>query len=202
MGGRASCSLRTVPDAEARDPLNPIQAQGVGNHGKMSAFHGVPGVSNDILPYPMPYSAGTNGNHNGIRRTPQVASTSETVGGVPRNSGQSSLLVAVGRNSSGSNTHPPLITRQMRCVLHSCLLWSTLPSQGALSLAPATVCLQVTQRAQLTGQSGPPAAVDPNPIDPTALRTAVAVQAHEAPHRDGEDLGLLGARSQRRRKQA
>jgi hypothetical protein len=44
MGGRASCSLRTVPDAEARDPLNPIQAQGVGNHGNMSAFHGLPSV--------------------------------------------------------------------------------------------------------------------------------------------------------------
>ena len=30
--------------ASTRDPLNPIQAQGVGNHGKMSAFHGLPSV--------------------------------------------------------------------------------------------------------------------------------------------------------------
>jgi hypothetical protein len=56
-----------------RDPLNPIQAQGVGNHGKMSAFHGLPSVSNDILPDSMPDCAGTNGNHNGnrlLRRRP------------------------------------------------------------------------------------------------------------------------------------
>jgi hypothetical protein len=63
------------------------QAQRVGNHGNVSAFHGLPNVGDDILPHSMPDCAGSNGNHNGNRRTPQVASTSETVGGVPRNGG-------------------------------------------------------------------------------------------------------------------
>jgi hypothetical protein len=56
---------QTEPVNETRDPLNPIQAQGVGDHGKMSAFHGLPSVSHDILPDSMPDFAATNGNRNG-----------------------------------------------------------------------------------------------------------------------------------------
>jgi hypothetical protein len=50
----------------------------------MSAFHGLPSVGNDILPYSMPDFAGTNGNHNGNpQRSRPHADQATTLGSDP-----------------------------------------------------------------------------------------------------------------------
>lgn len=107
--------------ASTRDLLNPLRAEGIGNHGKMRAFQRLPSVGPTFCPTRCPTLLEENSNANGNRLTPLLppAATGHMLTGVRRtvdDIGDPTTGSTPGRSSRTAHGLPERTARGSDCL--------------------------------------------------------------------------------------